>query len=617
MKIAVIGPTHPYKGGIAQHTTELARRLSAAGHDVVLHSWKAQYPQRLYPGKMTVTDAERDVAEFDRVERRLAWYSPWSWVSTGRRLRDADLVLVAHSNPFQIPHHWTILRSMGRRPRGQARVMVAHNVVPHDASPMQQRAVRLLAGSVDHVVVHSADEARRAADLLPNVPHTQLPLPPFGPAVTAAAAHRERDDDGTVRLLALGFVRPYKGLGVLLAAMRDVPGVHLTIRGECWDDTLAAAIRAAASEPAMHGRVDFRPGYVDEREFADLFATHDMAALPYLEATGSQNTALSFAYGRPVIVSDLPALVSDVCDGENGIVVPAGDVDAWRAALRRLDVTTVHLLAADVHRPDADDAWQHYVNALGTVVDARTAALDQATERRAHVVSDRDSRLRKSRHIVTVLQSVRPLDGASVLDDGCGSGYTAEVLGGVVGPTGDVVGIDPTDQRVTHDAHRFVSASGTELPFDDAHFDVVVSNHVIEHVGDLAQQRRYVQEARRVLRDDGVLYLAVPNKFRLVEAHYSLPLLSWLPQRWADRYVRLTRKGTWYDVTPLRTPQLHRVLREAGFTVDDRTLATVRDRVGHLPVIGSLAQRVPDWCYRPLLVVVPTIIVVARPARPA
>lgn len=614
MKVAVIGPTHPYKGGIAQHTTELARRLADGGHDVVLHSWKAQYPQRLYPGKMTVSDAERDVADFDRVERRLAWYSPWSWVRTGRRLRDADLVLVAHSNPFQIPHHWTVLRSIGRRPQGQARVMVAHNVVPHDASPMQERAVRLLAGSVDHVVVHSADEARRAATLLPNVPHTQLPLPPFGPAVTAAAATGERRDDGTVRLLALGFVRPYKGLDVLIAAMRDVPHVHLTIRGECWDDALADTIRSAAAEPALHGRVDFLPGYVDEREFAELFASHDMAALPYLEATGSQNSALSFAYGRPVLVSDLPALVSDVRDGVNGIVVPPGDVEAWRAALAGIDGAAVQRLAAGVQRPDTDDAWLRYVAALEEVVATRAARVAAAPERQAHVVSDRESRLRKSRHIATVLRSVRPLDGASVLDDGCGAGYTAAVLGEVVGPGGEVVAIDPADQRVTRDGHRFVAASGTDLPFEDARFDVVISNHVIEHVGDLARQHRYLEEARRVLRHDGVLYLAVPNKFRLVEAHYSLPLLSWLPQGWADRYVRWTRKGTWYDVTPLRTSQLHTLLRDVGFVIDDRTLVTVRDRVGALPAVGGLARRLPDWCYRPLLVVVPTIIVVARPA---
>ncbi len=69
MKIALIGPAHPYKGGGARHTTELAHRLAAAGHDVIIESWRAQYPGRLYPGQQTV-----DVAEgvpYPRTHRRL------------------------------------------------------------------------------------------------------------------------------------------------------------------------------------------------------------------------------------------------------------------------------------------------------------------------------------------------------------------------------------------------------------------------------------------------------------------------------------------------------------------------------------------------------------------
>ena len=50
MRIALIGPAHPYKGGGARHTTELARWLAAAGHDVVIESWSRQYPAGLYPG---------------------------------------------------------------------------------------------------------------------------------------------------------------------------------------------------------------------------------------------------------------------------------------------------------------------------------------------------------------------------------------------------------------------------------------------------------------------------------------------------------------------------------------------------------------------------------------
>ena len=58
MKISVVGPAHPYKGGAAQHTTALAHHLAAAGHDVTIESWIAQYPRVLYPGRPTVDSPE-------------------------------------------------------------------------------------------------------------------------------------------------------------------------------------------------------------------------------------------------------------------------------------------------------------------------------------------------------------------------------------------------------------------------------------------------------------------------------------------------------------------------------------------------------------------------------
>src|SRR6185295_15371324 len=77
MKIALVGPAHPYKGGGARHTTELAHRLAAAGHDVIIESWRAQYPSRLYPGQQTVDVSEGE--PYPRTHRRLAWYRPAGW----------------------------------------------------------------------------------------------------------------------------------------------------------------------------------------------------------------------------------------------------------------------------------------------------------------------------------------------------------------------------------------------------------------------------------------------------------------------------------------------------------------------------------------------------------
>ncbi|MFD0744068.1 hypothetical protein ACFQ1L_21240 [Phytohabitans flavus] len=54
MRVAIVGPAHPYKGGIAQYTTALAHELTAAGHKVRLESWSHQYPRLLYPGQLTL-----------------------------------------------------------------------------------------------------------------------------------------------------------------------------------------------------------------------------------------------------------------------------------------------------------------------------------------------------------------------------------------------------------------------------------------------------------------------------------------------------------------------------------------------------------------------------------
>src|SRR5215468_7195410 len=133
MKIALVGPAHPYKGGGARHTTELAHRLAAAGHDVIIESWRAQYPSRLYPGQQTV-----DVPEgtpYPRTLRRLAWYRPDGWLAEGRRLRPADVALT--------------------------RALLRH---------------------ADTVITHSAAQAAQARDLAPGVTVRTVAMPPHLPA---------------------------------------------------------------------------------------------------------------------------------------------------------------------------------------------------------------------------------------------------------------------------------------------------------------------------------------------------------------------------------------------------------------------------------------------------
>lgn len=371
LRIALVGPSHPAKGGVAAHTTTLAHELADAGHDVVLVSWAQMFPKGLYPGEQQVPDGIPDVEPYARTVPVLRWSRPEGWVRTGRRLRDVDLVVLVHVVPQVVPAHLAILRAAGAgRARGPRSVAIVHNVLPHEPRPGDAPLVRLLLGAVDGVIVHSEDQAALAADL-GATRIAVVPLPahlPGGDPVARPAS------EGPARLLALGIVRPYKGLDLLLTALARVPGPTLTIAGEMWGDA-GEEVRRLATDPRLSGRVTVLDGYVPADRLAALLADHDVLTLAYRHATASQNVQLAHHHGLAVLASDVGTFGAEVHDGVDGLLVPPGDEESLVAALERLaEPGYAARLRDGVRPPDLHGPWVTYVGALEALAVAEVAA---------------------------------------------------------------------------------------------------------------------------------------------------------------------------------------------------------------------------------------------------
>jgi SAM-dependent methyltransferase len=235
-------------------------------------------------------------------------------------------------------------------------------------------------------------------------------------------------------------------------------------------------------------------------------------------------------------------------------------------------------------------------------------------ERSGYASVDLQSREKKAEKIRTILEAERELRGAALLEIGVGSGAIAARLAGAVAPSGEVWGVDVRDSRVVTEGFRFVIVEDTSLPFADGFFDVVVSNHVIEHVGPPPEQLAHLREVARVLKDDGVAYLATPNRWALLEPHFRLPLLSWLPMPARTPYVRLARRGRDYDCDPRTRTELLELCASAGLDVTERTLEAVRltVEIENVPSLGRRLAEAPDRILRTLLPLVPTHIVILR-----
>ena len=92
---------------------------------------------------------------------------------------------------------------------------------------------------------------------------------------------------------------------------------------------------------------------------------------------------------------------------------------------------------------------------------------------------------------------------------------------------------------------QFVVSDGTSLPFRASSFDIVVCNHVFEHV---IGQRELVSEIYRVLKPNGLCYIATGNKLWPIEPHTKLPFLSYLPKSIANKYAKIVGLDE-YDVS--------------------------------------------------------------------
>ena len=615
-RVALVGPTHPAPGGIVHFTAGLTDALAERGQVLVV-GWRRRFPERLYPG--TITDEVSVTAVSATGEPILDLLDPRTWRRAARRIRafGPDLVLLQWWHPMHAPALIALRR--GLRRAGIPVAVICHNVEPHETNAVWRRLTRATLGGADAVVIHASTLRDEVDAMAPGVPVIEAFLPVFGNVADAMdAPTKQAMDELRARvgardrklLLCFGYVRPYKGVADAIAAMAHVTcDATLLVAGECWDGE--AEYRAAATAAgADRVTLDFR--YIPNDEIPVMFGAADAVVLPYRQATQSAVAALAFAFDRPVVATRAGGLAELVEDGITGALAPPADPVALAAAIDRV-VRDERDWAPAVRQTRERLSWGRYTDLVADGV----AALAQTRDRRTHAILDRASRRAKAAKIIWTLERERPLPGARVLDIGTGNGTIATELAASVGALGQVVSVDIEDVRVDRDGYAFRLLDGDRLPVTDGSFDIVVSNHVIEHVGDARAQQRHLDEIARALAPAGVAYVAVPYRWRLVENHYRLPFLSWLPERLADRYLSGSGRGERYDCRLLTRGALLSMLRASGLASRDATAELIDATIALDRGLAARLLRVPGARLMIRGPALPTIVAVGRkpPAR--
>jgi glycosyltransferase involved in cell wall biosynthesis len=340
----------PIRGGIAQHGGNLVGALRREGCEVEVISWRSQYPAFLFKGEQADTSRAGGAGE----RFSLRWWNPLSWLAAGRAASRSDLIVFPWVTPVHAVHMRAILAAAGGTPS----VVIVHNPRPHEPLPFDRELLKMVLRRVRGAIVHSAKMVSDLSMLAP-IPHVlSVPHPP-----NLELAPTPMPEAPPLRLLFLGFVRPYKGVDVAVEAVQLLQArgveVELTVAGEFWEpvETWEARVR----ELGIAERVHLLPGYVADEDLGGLLADHHALVAPYVSATQSGVTPLAFAAGRPVVATSVGGLPEVVREGETGALAPPSSPGAFADAIERVGAN-LDVLGRGAHAASA--SWSEVARAV-------------------------------------------------------------------------------------------------------------------------------------------------------------------------------------------------------------------------------------------------------------
>ena len=373
MKVIILGPAWPYRGGIAAFDERLAHQYIKEGHEVELVTFTLQYPSFLFPGKTQYST--EPAPQRLTVKRLMSSVNPFSWLRAGAYIRrqKADLVVCAFWLPFMAPCLGTVLRCARRK--GTRRVAVVHNLIPHEHRIGDKPFARYFVRSCDAFVTLSRsvlDDIGRF-DTGQRRPRTYSPHPlydHYGDSIPRNEALQQlglRPSDRYV--LFFGFIRDYKGLDLLLKAMADerlaTLGVKLIVAGEFYGDP--KPYNDLISRLDLGSRVVMHTEFIPDHEVGRYFCAADVVAQPYKSATQSGVSQIAYHFAKPMVVTNVGGLPEIVPDGRCGFVVEPDAQSIADALVRYFDEDWRQRLTDGVLEEKQKYGWDKMTAAINSL----------------------------------------------------------------------------------------------------------------------------------------------------------------------------------------------------------------------------------------------------------
>lgn len=368
MKVYIIGPAYPYRGGIADSGMRLARELQKTGKEVHLINFTKQYPDFLFPGKTQYSEEQppKDL----KIRRMIHSFNPFNWIKVGLKLKNErpDLVIVRFWLPFMGLAFGTICRII-KANQHTTILSIPDNIKPHEKRIGDKFLTKYFTRSVDKFIALSAGVERDLKEFT-DQPAITLSHPIydiFGEQLDKALAKQQfglNPDDKVI--LFFGLIRDYKGLDLLLKAMMDQRmkdyGIKLIIAGEYYSNQ--EFYESFITENQLASQIIKATHFIPNSEVNQYFSAADLVVQPYKSATQSGITQIALHFSKPMIVTHVGGLPEVVKDQVTGFVVDIEPTAIADAIIKYYDHGLESSFTESVKEEKKKYQWSFFVERL-------------------------------------------------------------------------------------------------------------------------------------------------------------------------------------------------------------------------------------------------------------
>ena len=325
LKIFIIGPAFPLRGGPAQFNENLCLELNKEGHDAQIISYKLQYPNFLFPGSSQFEksgSAPQDI----KIHTILNTINPFNWLMVARFIRKQkpDFILFRYWLPFFGP----CLGTIGKLVKSHTKVLaLTDNIIPHEKRIGDHIFTKYFVKNCDGFIAMSKVVLNDLSIFTQNLNKAYSPHPMYenyGDPISIDLARKKLNLNPHDKIiLFFGLIRHYKGLDILLEALAAPEirnqGIKLLIAGEFYDDK--NFYLQLIKKLNLQDHVIVHDKFIPNDEVRDYFCAANLVAQTYRNATNSGVTMVGYFYEKPMLVTNVGGLSEIVPNEFCGYVV--------------------------------------------------------------------------------------------------------------------------------------------------------------------------------------------------------------------------------------------------------------------------------------------------------